>query len=771
MAEEEIIILETDDESELLDSNKESKKPDSNGDKKKKIILLSAIIGVVVLLLIVLIVIIIIKKKEPEKKPIDVNTTELAKKLNQRENIAQFSPSHLENMIKKANLLYERGNKEEALKIFKKIATYNEAISYYNIGVAKLKERDYNGALKAFKQAIQNGEQRCVSSINAAVAALEINNKDLFKYYIDLAYSYLPLENGSPLYSYYMGLINYYKNFYYEALASFKHPTSKFYTYEQSYLSSKIFANLDINYKAVSKLEKKAKIDDALTLGLLYAKLGEFNIAKNYLTKASQHTNNPLHVKAALALVENRIGNLGSSADIMNEILKQYNHKALNLYPTKTVLKKSLFDVNIAQSEFDKTLFFDNQRTYSLLFYFAPFKVFNAKQTVDYIRKGSINIFLDEIGPALSYLKNSSTISKVNISISKGIKKALAHHTEQANQIFLNIINDYPKHSILHYNLALTFAQMGDFQEAYKYFKKSYHLNTNNYLAGIFAVMCGQIVNEDVKKLKEDVSNSISNDDRLPKTNLFASLLDLTDNNQLSLSRWLEENKKKTPLNLVFDVIIAQKIFNEALYKERSTLLKSILPKDIMANIIHFNSKYKKNSIKNYAKEIQSRFTKLNLDYNAFYYGARLVQETYVKLLQIGGLLYHEREKLIKKVELERDDIPAITQTLAYVNIYTNHFEEAYVLYNKLIDDMGKDDSATIFLAAVASVGANHVENAVALLELSKLTNPKNWEARYALGLLYQEIKNWDGATIQYKKIGNQNFQSKYFTFRIDREF
>lgn len=130
---------------------------------------------------------------------------------------SQFSPSKIENMIKKANVLYEKGDKDDALKIYE-IATFNEAISYYNIGVAKLKEQNFGEALEAFKKAIQNKEHRCISAINAAVCALEMKDKKLFNYYIDLAYAYLPEEANAPLYSYYVGLVNYYKNFYFEAL-------------------------------------------------------------------------------------------------------------------------------------------------------------------------------------------------------------------------------------------------------------------------------------------------------------------------------------------------------------------------------------------------------------------------------------------------------------------------------------------------------------------------------------------------------------------------
>jgi cytochrome c-type biogenesis protein CcmH/NrfG len=73
-------------------------------------------------------------------------------------------------------------------------------------------------------------------------------------------------------------------------------------------------------------------------------------------------------------------------------------------------------------------------------------------------------------------------------------------------------------------------------------------------------------------------------------------------------------------------------------------------------------------------------------------------------------------------------------------------------------------------LASVASIGANHDANAIALLELAKLTDPNNFESRLALGLLYMEVKNVEAALIQFSKIGDSNFISKYFTFFIDKE-
>lgn len=763
MAEEEIIILEGSDD-ESASEPKEQKPIKPPLDKKKKLLFI-AIAGISALLLILVVVILLVSNSK-EAQIANVNTQEIAEKLSNKTNPSAFSPSNLENMIKKANLLYERGDKKEALKIYKKISTFNEGISYYNLGVAKMRDKNYKEALESFKKAINNGEQLCVSAINAAVSALELGEQDIFRYYIDLAFTYLPYEANSPLYSYYTGLIHYYKDYYYEALSAFLNPSSPFYKYEKNYNTSKIFTSLGMDNTALNLLELDSKSDDALTRGLLYAKIGSFDLAQKQLQEALQNTDKPLYTKSALMLVQNRLGQLSSSADIMKELEQKNQTK---IYPIKTILNEALFDVNLAQAEFDKTLFFDDMRTFSLLFYFAPFKVFDAKQTVDYIRKGGINVYLDQIAPALAYLGKSTAISKVNTAITAGITKALAHHTELANQIFLNMMQTYPKHSILQYNLALTYAQMSDFSNAYKYFAASYHLDTSNYLAGIFAIFSATLLKKDVKKLIEDVKSSIDEDMTLPKENVYMALLHLVDNNQLSMTRWLESDKEQTPLHLVFDTIIAQKIYNESAYRQRANSLQSILPKDIMANIINFNVQYKKGDIKEYAKAIQIYFTKLPLDYAAYYYGPRIVQEQYIKLLQIGGLLHVEREKLKSKVELERDDIPAITQTLAYLSIYTHDFEEAYTLYNKIIDDFKKNDSQTVFLAAVASIGARHIENAIALLELSKLIDPNNIESRYALGLAYQEVDNFNGATIQYNKIGNRDFKSKYFSFEITR--
>ena len=730
--------------------------------KKKKHLLIGGLLGLLLLIIIAFIAVLLLKESATKESPKLQEPEEVKAPLR-----SQFSPSKLEGMIKKANLLYEQGNKEDALKIYENIATFNEAISYYNIGVAKMKEQNFQEALEAFKKAIHNKEHRCISAINAAVCALEIKDSKLFEYYIDLAFAYLPEESNAPLYSYYVALVHYYKNFYYEALSAMSHPNSAFYREDQKYLSSKILTSLDYNDHARKSLLEIEKESDIFTLGLLHAKQGDFPKAKNALMRALKQEPENIKIKMALSLIENKLGNLANSASLLSEVSKVIPPESKPPYRLRSLLRPSLFDVQKAQHEFEKELFFNNETIYSTIFYYAPYKVFDAKQTIDYIRKGSMNIFIDEIGPALSYLKASSTISKVNIAISKGIKKALDFHVYEANTIFLQMVEEYKNHSILHYNLALTYAQMGEYAHAYKHFSKSYHLDNNNYLAGVFALMSGNLIGKDITKLAEDVKDSLSKNQTLGADNLYNSLIHLTDGNDFSLGRWLEKQKDESPLSLMLDTIAARKLNNEKMYRLSSQKLQALLPKDILANIIVFNVKHAPEDIKTYAKAIQIEFNNLSLDYDAFYFGPKLIKEQYVKLLQIGGLVHQKRMSVRKKMEEERSDIASIMQTLAYLEIYANQFEEAFVLYNKLIDDFNQKDSNTIFLASVAAVGAGHPENAIALLELSKLIDPTNVESRYALGVLYQEIGNLEAAGSQYRNIGNIGFISEYFSFDI----
>ncbi|MBR8463456.1 GTP pyrophosphokinase [Campylobacter sp. faydin G-24] len=716
---------------------------------------------------IILLIILIILLKDDKKDTID--TEELAQKIEQNYQTQSFGASKIDDMINKANQLYERGNKFEALKIYENIATYNQSLSNYNLGVSQMKQDKCEEAIISFTKAISDQDNTAVSAINAAVCSLELNNTKNFSYYINLANSFLQNELNSPLYSYYHAVINYYKGNYYEALHSLSHPNMQNYKDKYDYLSAKILAVLGNNDAAIAKLENQKEFNADITLAQLYANIAKYDKARDYLARANKNTTNPDLIKMIAALIDLKTGYYKDAASFINDVYKQDPLKPSQIYKIKTVLNPELFDVNLAQIHFKDDMFFNKTRRYETLFYFSPYKVFDVKQSMEYIRKGGVNVFLDDTNSANEYLAKSSAISKVNIELSTAIAKALNYELKEANRDFAALAKAHPQHSILQYNLALSYAQLGNFSLASKHFIASYHLDPNNHLAGIFGAISADITQTLDQKLIEEISTNLENDKSLDQINIYNALLNLINENQSALMRWLEEPKEENILNIAFDTIIAKMLSQNVIMNKKTNKLMQILPNDIIVNILNFIAQNETTNIKEYAKQVQIYFKNRDLDVDAFYHGASIIRKQYIKLLQISGLINRERDKLRQALK----NAPAnqnIIQTLAYIEIFTNDFKSSFARYNRLIDEFKSDDANTLFLASVAATGANQVQNAIALLELTRLTDPSAIENRIALGYMYQQINNIEAAMIQYNKIGNIDHKNEFYDFMIDNE-
>ncbi len=763
MAEEQddIIILEEGDNESKPEAPKEEK---SEKILNKKNIIIIASLSTVLLVVVIVVVIVLLKNK---KKDDTLNTNQIVKQIVQKEHSTQFAPLKIEHLIKKANILYKKGDKQDALKLYKEIASYNESISNYNLGVVRMKDKSYKEAIKYFKKAINNGQNRCVSAINCAVCAIKLNNKKLFRYYLDLSEIYLPYETNSPLYSYYVALINYYKEFYFESLIPIRHPSSKYYKTEQNYMASKANALFGDDLSAINYLEKNNNFDNELTLGLLYAKIGKYNIAIKHFNKSYKATNHPLESLMAMALSYIKIGLFSSASKSIKDAVEAYKEKSMKIYPVSIALKPSLYDTSLSQKFYEKDIFLERESEYGLIFYFAPYKVFNANQTIEYIRKGSINISIGETKNALMLLSQSATISKINKDISTGIKKALDFKISEANKIFNSLKDKYQNHAILYYDLGLSYAQMKNYSKAYVNFIKSYHLDSKNYLSGIFAIFAKQLIHQNSDKLIEEVNSDIHNDKNIKNKKFYIALIEFAKNDLISALDFAEIDKSNRAINLIFEAIVAKNIKNSELFLQKAIALKSIMHRDMVAQLIYTNAKMHGKNIKDLAKAIQENFLKKDVDFKSLFYGPVVARDLYIKSLQISGMLYYIREILEKQLENEKDDVVDVMQALAYVDIYTKNYEESYAIYNELIDVYKIDDSNTLFLASIAAIGAGHDANAIALLELAKLTDSNNFESRLALGILYLEVKNPNAAIIQFNKIGDNSFVSKYFTFRI----
>ena len=761
---EEIIIIEDNDAAEIdHDQNDNNIDFDEDAEKKKKILIFGSIAIALVLIIVITMLILFKSSSSEEAVSFDYIEDKLDKKIP-----PQVVPSKLENMIAKANYLYSSGSKNEALYLYEQIAQYSEAISLYNLGVAQLKNEQYAVALETFKKAIGNDEKRCVSAINAAVCALHLKDYKSFNYYIDLAHAYLPKEIDSPLYSYYYTLISYYNQNYIEAMSSLKNTTSSEYPDVQKNLNTKINALYGNNYNAIESMEKLLDDGDDFSIALLYARIGDFTLAINHLQEAIIKNIQPVRAQLALGLINLKAGRIIAGAKEIKNVTDMFPEEVYKYYPIKVILKDSIFDSKKAQKSHRRMVEESKSLLYQKLFYFSPYKVYNANHTISYIRKGAANIYIDNIASAKEYLRKSASSSSVNYGITKAIKKALSFKIREANEDLQKLVKIQPKHSILHYNLALTYAQMGNIQAANKHFLRSYHLNSKNYLSGVYSVMTGELINKDVLKLKSILKDSISSEDESESKDLYKTLLYMQENNYISAIDWLDNDYKQRPLYLSMDILIASKLNRMKIAQKSATKLTILLPHDILPHIMYIDSYFSDYSTTKYSAEVIKYLKKQKLDFQDLYYGPYLSRYLYIKEKLITGQLYFLRQQLKEALVSTSSYTQEIISGLAMASLYDKQYEEAYTLYNTLIDDEKVRDAYTLFLGAVASTAAGHHENAIALLELSKMKDSDFHGSRYALGLLYLEIKNNEGAAIQFAYIDDDGFSSDYFDFEID---
>ena len=763
---EDIIIIEDTDAASEITSDDDSIIDESSTKSKKPLIFIG--IGVAVILIIT-IVILLLTKDEEEIQSQDIGYIE--DRLDEKV-VKTVEPTKIESMIAKANYLYSTGSKHEALGIYEKIAQYSEAISAYNLGVAQLKDAQYDIALLSFTKAIKNNEKRCVSAINAAVCSLHVGNKKSFRYYIDLAYAYLPSERKSPLYSYYYALINYYNNNYLEALSALKNKTTDEYIKTQNGLSAKISALFENDYDAIENLENNiVKYDenpDDFSLGLLYARVGDLTLSKKYFKSAITKNIEPVKAQLALGLISLKAGQIEEAAKEINNVTDMFGEEVYKHFPIKVKLKESLFDFAKAQKRYRETIIETKAIEYQKIFYFSPYKIFNANKTISSIQKGNANIYINNVNAAKLYLRKSGSASNVNIGIVKGIKEALSFKIRKANKILRDLVKVQPKHSILHYNLALTYAQIGDMVKAHKHFVRSYNLNAKNYLSGIYAVMTSQLINKENPKLLEILKDSISHEDMNEKVNLYKTLIYIAENNIMASADWLENNYKEKPLYLALNIIIALKQNRIDIAQISSNKLTALLPNDILPHLMYIDSYFRDLKPKKYASKVMNYLKVQKLYFNDLYFGPYVSRYLYIQQNLITGRLYFLRMQLKSVLETTTKEPEDLTAALALASLYDGAFEEAYTLYNSLIDDFRIRDPHTLFLGAVASTAAGHTANAVALLELAKMKDKNSNESRYALGILYLELQNNKGAVTQLSRIKKNNFYSEYFNFDID---
>lgn len=728
---------------------------------------LSAIFFVLALILAIFLAYKMAKKSDIQPKT-EIEKPNIRKFLTQKEvKKSSHASSKIEQMIKKANALYKGGQTQKALKLFVQINDYSQSISFYNLGVTLMKENKRKDAIEAFLKAYANHQNATESLLNAAVCALFLNNQKQFEEYLLKASKSIVDEFDSPLLTYYFALLNYYKKNYLEALIVLENDRSKYYKEQKSYIKAKIYTMLNQNLKAIVELEKIDSEEDSLALGQLYARIGDLNLANKYFEEAITLDLSPVKAKLsqAFAMLKNR--QIRPASKIFQKLLQKKGDKIAHIYPIEVTLKRSLFDPNYGSVRLRNSLQQDIKMQFSVLFYFAPFMLFDSEEVVHYIKKGGVNIIFNQTSKAYDNLSKSHKDAQYNKIVASALEKIEQGLLVEGHNILKNALKFNPSHSVFRYNLALSYAKIGDFQNAYEEFLRAYNLDNKNYLAGLFAIATARLTNKNFKKFNQLLKENLQSEPPSNQNDLYLSMFNFFSGLEKPRLDLLQHISAKDSLNLAYAFVGAFAINESELYRQRIKELKQRQKDDLLVGLLYEFIQNKDNSLKQFNRAVLDFINRKKVSVKQLYRAPWVARELFVRFAVITGTI----GKLQKTVEREYQMVDAktvqITQLLALVSLYAQKFEQSYTLYNELIDKYNTKEVNTLFCAALAAIGSKHLDSAIALLETVNLKNRLFYESRYALGLIYMQIFNYNGAVIQFSRINSNTFISKYFNFNI----
>ncbi|MDR3347838.1 MAG: hypothetical protein LBN32_04415 [Helicobacteraceae bacterium] len=671
----------------------------------------------------------------------------------------------LERLIAKAAALYARGDIAGALDLYEQVSLTSESLWLFYLGVARMRKIVMEIALGTFSAQIAIDEYKTPGAINAAVCALRLGLENEMRRYIKIAKDYLHLEISAPLYSYYYTLIGYYGDKPFSALASADAPSIGYMNEGRNMILAKMHLMFDDPSGAIEALEKVRDPNNAFTLGLLYARSGKYDVATDLLNSAIASNVEPSSARAALTLVYLKSGLFRHASNVIDEMVEKGEDPLI--YPIKVKLKERLFDIALAQDYFTKTLLIDENVFLQTLFSYIPFKMIEPEKSISEITRGQLVLSESEMKEAEGILSGSRKLASSGAKMSAAVKLAVNNRLLLANLVLQEVEKEYKNSDVIEYNLALTYAQLGNFAKAHRHFHRAYFLNRAAIEAGVYALVLAPYANVKDGRLMEELSSLLgSGSDE--KTRFYAVLLSFYEKNYQATVQWLERKEKSdNTMYVLLDLFSAEWLNQTYRLREAAGKLIALVPNDVLFEMLNLYAVNKTNGIRQFAFELQRFMTRDDLNFQSLYYGAPIVRDLYIKLALITGNLEQVSNRLSRQLFVEKNEVRPMMQTLVVLNIYRQRFEEAYSIANTLIDEFGMNDSVTLLYGAVASIGAGHKENAIALLQLAKLSDPMNREVRYALGLLYQEAMNAKGAALEYAAIGGEQYQSVFFDFNV----
>ena len=562
----------------------------------------------------------------------------------------------------KAVLHLSKNEYEEAIKLFGKTSKILEIPSYLNMGIAYYKLGSIDNAIVYLNKIYEKPENANIHTYPYMAACYYLYQISKDNKYLDTIVK-----------------------------------TSKKY----KNLSEHSKRMLSDTYIILKEYENALQIlntmDYAMDLkkALIYIKLKDYEKANILLKKAKEQNVNPNTIDKILWFLSftnlkmNNIDQLKETLDLINE--RRSTFKANTELPLEIFFNQNKFT---SAQYLNSVINFDDNRKIDFIFYFAPF-IFSDSQEIIY---DSLKGFIYNQKESILNLEE---MVEYNAKFLKIVKEDPIIRVAELEKMLTKDTKSY-----IFYNLALSCAQINDFNNAFKYFERAYKLNPGNKLYSIMYLITANRLNIKIKD-KEYIENNIKSDNGL--YNYFSKeIYKLFMNPQFtSVDKPLEYEN-----TIFYKALDFLKVMKTGKINENHALLDEHF-KDPLTFLIRMVQRRKGESDYTYYARLQDSIP-LNLN-NQFLEGPLIVTRYYVDILKGLGIFSKA------DINISGKKTPSYLRTKALRDLHFNSPDETIKTLEYLQSEYKLEDKYSMYLMVAALLEAGRYNDASIQISLIKV--------------------------------------------------
>ncbi|QOG12017.1 tetratricopeptide repeat protein [Arcobacter sp. FWKO B] len=578
----------------------------------------------------------------------------------------QDSQSKIELQLdfNKAVKFMEEQNYIEAIKSFKKSAAILKTPSYLNIAIAYYRLGDIAQAKEYFLEIFENAE-------------------NIF----DETYAYMSA-------SYYLYQLTSDEK-YLEAILATTNNLKSMNEQTKSLLVDTLIL-LKEYHKALEVLYSMEYEND-FKKALLYIKVQDYIQAEVYLEKADAKTLNPEQKQRIIWLKVYRDLKTNNLEKLLEHLLviekDKDRFKAHYELPLAIVFNKQKYS---SATYLQRVTNFDDTRVSDFVFYFAPFIFSDTQEIIFDTEKG----FIYKSQQSLDRL---DTMMKYNLQLLEHIKKDPVIRVNELQKMITTDAKSY-----VFYNLALAYAQIFDFHNAYKYFSKAYMLNPGNKMYAAMTLISAKRIQLDIKEKKYIEANMLSSDGLY---NYFGQMIyKLAVNPDLKVKIMEREP-------VYHDTIFVKSLeFLEAMKQEKAIPKRSRLIRDHQKDpLVYMLNLLIKHDLENEFQYFSRVQDKIPLKFNNnFLQGSLIITDFYIDILKSVGLMSHTN------FDMYGVKTPTYLRTQALKELHIGDPKLALDILELLQEKYKMEDKFTMYLQVAAYLQAHMPNEAVLTISLIK---------------------------------------------------